>query len=183
MKKQIFFVIYFLVTINILAQEKIPFVNIDNIINEADKSSQSNDYKSSVKALNKINRNDSLYCSVLVLKSYYLLNSNEYEKTIKTADEGLNLGCYDSGVSLLINKGLAYLYLEKHDKALDIYDEALKQYPNNYLLWYNKGFVLEKKGKTKEAVEAYKKTITFNPIYAKPHLQLGNICYKQGLNS
>ena len=69
--------------------------------------------------------------------------------------------------------------LKRDPEALENYNKGIQLYPKNYLLWSNKGAVLERQGKLNEAVNAYKTAITLNPTYTKPHLQIGNIYYKQ----
>lgn len=183
MKKLSIFAIALFTSFSILAQEKAPYIDYDEIIEEASKAIDENDYEKTIEALNKINKNDSTYCSILITKSYYLIELEQFKEAINTTDEGLNLDCYDSHLSLYINKGLAHIRLEEYEKALEVYNEAIKHYPKYYLLWYNKGIALENLGKIEKAVEAYQNTITLNPTYARPHLQLGNICYKQELFS
>lgn len=183
MKKHLTVALYLFVSLHILAQDKISFIDYDQISVEALEAIQANDYEKTIQILDKISKNDSTYCSVLISKSYYLINSKKYEESIKVADEGLSLNCYDSNLSFYINKGLATSYLEKYEDAIKVYDEGLEIYPNYYILWYNKGTVLEELNRIDEAVEAYQKAITLNPTYAKPHLQLGNLCYEQALFS
>ncbi len=183
MKKTLLLTLFLTISLFTISQERIPFIDYDNISEEASKASELNDNEKVLEILNKINKNDSIYCNVLISKSYYLLNSEKYEEAIKVTDEGLNLNCYDSNLSFYINKGLAYIYLEKYDDALKIYNKGLEIYPKYYLLWHNKGVVLERLNKADEAITAYQNAITLNPIYAKSHLQLGNLCYKQELIS
>jgi len=181
MKNRSILILCFLISFKSLAQDKIPFIDYDEIISEASEAKQENDNEKVIEILNKVNKNDSTYCSILITKSYYLINSEKYEEAINVADEGLSLNCYDSNLSFYINKGLAHAYLQKYEEAIKIYNEGLKIYPNYYLLWHNKAAALEELDKIEEATNAYQKAITFNPTYARPHLQLGNLCYKQEL--
>ena len=180
MKKTLTLTLLLLFCFTALSQEKIPFIDYNDIYTEA---SETDDYDEAIKILSKINKNDSTYCSVLVSKSYYLLNSDKYNDAIKIADEGLGLNCYNSNVSFYINKGLAYAYQEKYNEALKVYNKGLETYSKYYLLWHNKAVALEKLNKIDEAIEAYQNAILYNPTYARPHLQLGNLCYKQELIS
>src|SRR5690606_34675526 len=107
----------------------------------------------------------------------------KYEEAIQLTNEGISLECPDSNLSFYINKGLSYVYLGKYEDGLEVYNEGLKLYSKNSQLWYLKGNALEKLDRINEAVLAYQNSITLNPTYAKPHLQLGNLCYKQGLIS
>ena len=163
------------------SQEKFEFVDIDEIGNQAGIASDKGDYQKTLELLNKVSKNDSSYCSILISKSYYLLNTEQYDKAIETANEGLNLGCYDNRLSLYINKGVGYVNKDNYEEGLKTYNEALKTYPYYYKLWYNKGIALEKLERPEEAAEAYKKAIIYDPSEKSAHLKLGNLCYKQGL--
>lgn len=183
MKKHLSFILYFIITVPSIAQEKIPFIDFDELVKKIAETSQSDNHEKTIEILESINKNDSIYPATLVYKSYYLLNNKKYQKAIEATNEGLKLKNYDNEASFFINKSLAYVYLEEYEKALEVIDKALKVYPNSHILWHNKGVALEKAKMIKDAAEAYKKAITLNPIFAKSHLQLGNICYKQNLMS
>ncbi len=161
------------------AQDKIPFIDIDEIQELVAESSEKEDYVKTLEYLNKINKNDSSYCSILTSKSYYLLNSEKYQEVISVTNEGLDMGCHNTKRSFYINKGLAYNYLEDYEKALETFNKGLEIFPKNYLLWYNKGIVLENLKRIEDAVKAYQMSIVLRPTYINPHLQLGNICYEQ----
>jgi antitoxin component YwqK of YwqJK toxin-antitoxin module/Tfp pilus assembly protein PilF len=183
MKKHLVVALSLFASLNILAQDKIPFIDYDMVSEEASEAIEANDFEKTIQILDKINKNDSTYCSVLISKSYYLINQEKYEESIEVANEGLSLNNYDSNLSFYINKGLATSYLERYEEAVEVYDEGLEIYPIYYLLWYNKGVALEELNRIDEAVIAYQKAITFNPTYARSHLQLGSLCYKQELFS
>ncbi|MEO1033725.1 MAG: tetratricopeptide repeat protein, partial [Bacteroidota bacterium] len=162
------------------SQDKLPFIDRDEIFNLVAQSGQEGNPEKALEYLNKINKNDSTYCSNLASKAYYLLALKDYDKAISTADQGLeNKWCTEEYSTYYINKAVAHIGLKQYDKAIEVIDTGLKDYPNQHLLWFNKGVALESLGQINKAVEAYKQTIILNPFYAKPHLQLGNICYKQ----
>ncbi|MBC3756827.1 tetratricopeptide repeat protein [Hyunsoonleella sp. SJ7] len=168
-----------LFSVKAIAQDKIPFIDLDDIYEQLSSGDQDEDYKKNVELLNTISKNDSSYCDVLVSKSYYLLNSNQYDKAIATIDEGLGLDCDGVNLSFYINKGLTLTLMEEYTKAVEVYNTALKRYPKNAELWFNKGLAYEKAGQLERAIEDYKASIRLKPTYGRPHLQLGNICYKQ----
>lgn len=168
-----------LCTAKFSAQEKIPFINLNEIYAQLSDKASIEDYAENLELLNKINKNDSSYCRVLVSKSYYLLNSEKYDEALSIVNEGLDRGCNNLDLSFFINKGLTYTLMEAYDKAIEVYNNALKIYPKNPELWCNKGIAYENASNLEEAVKAYKMAITLKPTYARPHLQLGNICYKQ----
>ncbi|OIQ30082.1 MAG: hypothetical protein BM564_04770 [Bacteroidetes bacterium MedPE-SWsnd-G2] len=164
-----------------LAQDQIPFIDYDEIQENVINYSENDEYDSIIKELNKVNPNDSIYCSSLVTKSYYLLNDKQYDKAISAINEGLTLDCPENTLSFFINKSLCYNLKEDYETSITIIDEAIAIYPQNSKLWYNKALALESLNKLPEAVDAYQKSITLNPTFKSPHLKLGNLCYKQEL--
>ena len=158
------------------SQEKIPFVDYEQIIKKFSKE-ESNEKKLAL--INQISKNDSAYYSLLRTKSYYLIELEKYEEALKTVNEGINNKNLYPKVDLYINKGIALSSLKRNEEALENYNVSIKLYPKNYSLWFNKGYVLETQGKLNKAVNAYKTAITLNPSSTKTHLRIGNIYYKQ----
>ncbi|WP_460220525.1 hypothetical protein [Psychroserpens sp. MEBiC05023] len=161
------------------SQGKLEFIDRDEIISLASNNGQNGNNAKALEYLNKINKNDSSYCSILTSKSYYLLELKKYNEVIEVINEGLDRDCISEQHSYYINLSVAYMRMKEYTKAVDVIDSALIQYPNNYILWYNKGISLENLGKLDEAILAYQKTIILNPYYVYPHLKLGNVCFKQ----
>ena len=158
------------------SQEKIPFIDYNDVIKKIS-IEKGNDKILTI--INTLNKNDSAYFSLLVSKSYYLLQLKKFEEALDVINEGLRMNNEHPKADFYANKGAALFSLRRYDDALENYDEGLKIYPKNYLLWFNKGFALEKIGQLNKAVNAYKTAITLNPSYTKTHLQIGNIYYKQ----
>ncbi|TXD53395.1 MULTISPECIES: tetratricopeptide repeat protein [unclassified Polaribacter] len=161
------------------AQEKIPFIDYAEIKEQIIKSSSDEEYEKTLLLIDKINKNDSIFYTLLTSKAYYLLQLEKYEEAIKVAEKGIKDVHEDSKVFFYVNKGVAFTNLERYDEAIDTYSQGIKMYPKNYLLHFNKAVVLETQGKLNEAVFFYKESIILNPLNRKPHLQIGNIYYKQ----
>ncbi len=178
MKKKLVIPFLFLYAIN-FAQEKLPYIDFDEITKQVSVSSESGDFEKTLEILNTINKNDSTHCSILVTKSYYLTTLKKYDEAIAITDIGLKKNCGDLHRSLYVNKGVVLINQKRYEEAREVIEEGIKKYPKNSLLWYNKAVALEYSGKIPEAVSAYQTTIELNPFYRKSYLQLGNICYKQ----
>jgi len=168
-----------LISIVSVSQEKLPRIDFDLIEKEIADRAKENDFVKVLESINRINKNDSAYYPLLTSKSYYLLQQKKYEEAIKAADEGISSEDKHSKVFFYTNKGVALTNLKNYKKAIETYNEGLKYYPRNYLLWFNKGVVFEAMGEVNKAVQAYTESIILNPMNRKPHLQLGNIFYKQ----
>lgn len=161
------------------SQEKVPLIQYSDIAKLVKESSQSGDFDKTLSQLDKVHKNDSAICSVLVTKSYYFLVKKEYDRALSVIDSGLTKKCSESRGDLLINKAVALIGNEDYEESIQLQEAALKEYPKSHLLWYNYAFALEKSNRLEEAAKAYQQTILINPLYKKSYLQLGNICYKQ----
>lgn len=161
------------------AQEKLEFIDVDELISKSAETAKKKDFAATLAYLDKIPKNDSLYCSVLSNKSYYLLQQEAYKKVIQLADAGIALKCTASEDVFYINKAVALLRSDEYEAALTTIEEGLIIFPYNTSLWYNKAIALEKMDRIEEAVAAYQHTIKIDPLSQDAHLQLGNLCYKQ----
>ncbi|WP_439132726.1 tetratricopeptide repeat protein [Polaribacter sp.] len=178
MKKILVIVIFFVCSI-VNAQQKIPFIDYNEIQPQIEQAVEQKAYAEALSLANKINKNDSIYFSVLSSKSYYLLQLKKFDEAIQVADEGIQEDHTQSKVFFYINKAVALTNLKKYNEALKTYNEAIQIYPKNYILWFNKGEVLEQQNKLNKALVAYKEAILLNPLFGKPHLKIGNIFYNQ----
>lgn len=171
----------FFLFISILSysQDKIPFIDIDEISTSVANEAENGEYEKALELLDQINKNDSAYTSVLVTKSFYQLALKQYDKALETINIGLATDCGDLKASFYQNKAVSLLNQEKYIEAIKVLDEGLQFFPKNHLLTYNRAVALEKLERLEEAVKAYEATIVLNPFYKKAYLQLGNICYKQ----
>ncbi len=180
MKKFLYFYLLLLLPLLSLSQEKIPLIDPVKIIEEIQEEEAKGDDAKALALIEKINPNDSTYCSLLTSKAYYLINLEKYDEVIKVLDDGEAYDCGDSKAYFYINKGVAYAAKEDYEKAIEVYEDGLKHFPKFYKLWNNKGTALEKLDRLEDAAKAYQKTITLNPFFRDAHLKLGNICYQQG---
>ena len=184
MKKIIYLVFVILLTpIVCWSQDKINFVDVDKINENLVNLSENEDYESLISEINKIHENDSVYCSTLVTKSYYLLKLDKNDQAIQVTNKILAKGCPGEMFSSYLNKSLAYYNKDDYKKTIETVNEALTYYPKNYKLMYNKALAYEELGEVEEAVSIYKNIIRINPFYDVAHFRLANIAYTQNLMS
>ncbi|MGJ8665477.1 MAG: hypothetical protein ACSHW7_03860 [Patiriisocius sp.] len=179
--KHINFLLLVFTTSILLAQEKIEFVEFDEIVEIVNKEEEAGNYAKAVELLDKIKKNDTAYCTALSVKSYYLLLDEKHDETLATANLGLSSKCYEIDNVFYINKAATYINTKNFEEGLKVAEEGLKRFPLNKQLNYNKAFCLEELGRIGEASDAYKKTILVDPLDGAAHLKLGNLCFKQEL--
>lgn len=180
--KHLYLVLSACYCITFYGQEKLLFIDHETIFASVAESAEKEDYDEALEQLQRINKDDSTYCSVLTSKSYYYILQKKYNEALAITNEGLALDCGSSSrLYLLMNKGVSYSSNENYKEALKVYETALELYPRNPKLWFNKGIALEKLENVPGAIEAFQKAIVYDPLYRNAHLQLGNICYRQQL--
>jgi antitoxin component YwqK of YwqJK toxin-antitoxin module len=81
---------------------------------------------------------------------------------------------------IYINLGTALDELGKKEESIKAYDEGIKIFPMDHLLYYNKAITFQRWEKYQEAVENYQKTLWLNPNHRNSHLRLGYLCADEG---
>ena len=137
------------------------------------------DYAETIKILERVSKNDSLYFNSLISKSYYLLQLEKYEEAIKFIDEVLKSQKEENLKSFYTNKAYAFNSLGQPAKAIETYKQGLKKYPADADMMVNLAIVLEESGHLEEASKVYKKAVFINPLEKKAHIRLGQFAYKQ----
>jgi len=61
------------------------------------------------------------------------------------------------------NRGVALEKMGKSEQAIECFDKALEQNPNDSWAWFNKGVSLHRLGSLGEALYCYDKAMTYNP--------------------
>ena len=163
----------------IFAQDKITFVDVEKIIAQADKHEAEDEFEKAIREISKIPKNDSAYIPSLISKTYYLVNTEQYDEAIELTEIGINSDNIKSKYYFYLNNAAAYLEKEDFETALIKYDEALKIYPKSYKLHYSKGTTLKKLGRYDEAAKMYQEAIKLNPFNESAHLKLGLLCYQE----
>ncbi|MBA3045296.1 MAG: tetratricopeptide repeat protein [Candidatus Thermoplasmatota archaeon] len=92
------------------------------------------------------------------------------------------------------NRGVALEKMGKSEQAIECFDKALEQNPNDSWAWFNKGVSLHRLGLLGEALYCYDKAMTYNPndpdLLSNKGIALRTLgrtdealeCYKKALN-
>ena len=181
--KNLVLIIGLLCSLTGFAQEKINYIDIDELKNDFRTFAENEEYEKIVQEIDRVNKNDSNYIPLLVTKSFYLLQLKKYDDAIKVTNEGLQYPDNDSRLSFYINQSLAFISREDYPNALKTLDDGLSEFPLNYQLYYIKGQVFFFLKKYTDAFEMFKQSAIINPFNPDVHLRLGNLCYQQQLTA
>ncbi len=154
----------------------------DSIIRNAMQLSSDKKYEESIKEFDKISELSPDYLRAQLGKSSAYYSKGEYKESAKVL-ESLSIGSskdlsfrHDYYTAL----GNSYDSDNQEEKAIETYDKALKEFPNAFSLYYNKGVALVKQNKSKEALECFEKAVELNPYHARSHSFIGMIALDNG---
>lgn len=181
--KKIALIFSFIVTTIAFSQEKIEYSDIDSLRSEIRIQAEKKEFTKIVDLINNVSKNDSVYSSLLVTKSYYLMQQKQFQDAINITNEGLNTSDYNNRQAFFLNKAISYWNLNDYQNALKTIDSALIEFPKNAQFYYNKGLIYYDIKDYPNALEMYKMAAILNPFDANIQIKLGNLCYKQHLIS
>ena len=166
-------------TLQLYSQQKFDLINSGEIIKEGLDLHKKGKYKEAIKKYEKVHENDTNYHTALFEKGASLHADSNFAKVLEIADKGLNLNT-DLESQFLILKANALDELGKPEEAIAIYNDALKVYSKNYILYFNRAITLERLERYEEAVESYKQAILLNPYHTNSHIKLGLLAASYG---
>ncbi|TBW26794.1 toxin-antitoxin system YwqK family antitoxin [Gramella sp. KN1008] len=161
------------------AQENIEFESYSSIQEKASAAAEVGDFEKTIEFLEKVNKNDSMYITSLVSRSYYLSQLKRFDEALSVIETGLNTDKGKFTKAFYTNKAFALSNTNRKEKALKVYDEGLKIFPVDASLMVNKAILLEELERHDEALQLYKRAIFLNPLEKKTHIRLGQMCYRQ----
>lgn len=115
---------------------------------------------------------------ILVVKGDYVNAIALFDKAL--ASNTTMIKKSDALLYLYRDKAYAQIQLEKYSDAVATVDSGLAIYPNDAMLWNNKGKALEKLGKSQDALMAYDKAVSFDQNYTLAHVNRGIILSQMG---
>jgi tetratricopeptide (TPR) repeat protein len=65
----------------------------------------------------------------------------------------------------------------KTEKAVEVYDEGIKIFPDYFQLYYNKGISQIKLNKAEDALLSFERSATLNPKHASSHNAIGRLLF------
>jgi len=77
-------------------------------------------------------------------------------------------------------KALALIHLAQFDDAIQTIEEGLVIYPEDPILWNEKGYALYNLGKNQDAVNAYDNAISFDQNFTSALINKGQVLFQMG---
>lgn len=178
---RIFFliVLFFFGASNLAKAQNIELINSGELLKKGVDLHEEGKNQDAIDLYKKISRNDTNYAWALVELALTYNVKGEYMNAIEVCKKGLDLKSqYD--YNFLSTYGSALDNLNRFDEAIEIFNKAIKMFPYNFELFFNRAITYYKADKFKEAVKDFQRSIEINYYYSSPHLHLGMICAKHG---
>ena len=110
----------------------------------------------------------------LAEKALSLLSLQKIDESIEICLAAIEKHPGENGLRIVyVTCGNAYDGLKKTDKAIEMYDEGIEQFPDFFLLYFNKGITLSSVEKYDEAIICFQKSVSLNPQHSSSHNALG----------
>jgi tetratricopeptide (TPR) repeat protein len=127
----------------------------------------------SIKLLEEAEKLDSEKFNYPYEKAYAYYLKQDYNKAIKISE---TVKKHKNVMPELFQlMGNSYDILEKPEKALEVYDEGLKKFPNAGMLYLEKGNVYWNKKNYEKALPFYEKGIEVNPMFPSNYFRAAKI--------
>lgn len=137
------------------------------------------DYEGALKVYNEILKTNSNHFTTLYEKSTTLYAMQRFDDCIELCQEILKKHSDNPECRLVyVNYGSALDGLNKPEKAVKVYSEGIKKFPQAYILYFNRGITQYVQKEYEKAVEDFKKSAALNPVHASSHQFLAYSIYK-----
>lgn len=107
-----------------------------------------------------------------------LQNSKQNEEALKAISKCKSQ--FGETQNLVISELNIYLKLERYDEAIVSLNKAIKASPENEILYYSLGSLVQKKGENKKAESLYLKALSINKEYFDANYNLGVYYFNLG---
>jgi len=115
---------------------------------------------------------------LLNLRALEYENDGEYEKALTDLRRAHFLSPKD--FAILNACGLCLARMERHEEALQCYEQALALKADFGQAWFNRGYVLERLGETAKAADSYAKAVALMPEHAMAWAARAGLAAKRG---
>jgi tetratricopeptide (TPR) repeat protein len=150
----------------------------DNLVQEGVVFQDKGDVDSAFSRYNQALKMDRDNLAALAEMAYSYLSIDKYDESISYAKRAIKVHPHDPVLkTVYVSYGNALDGEGKPEKAVDVYDEGIKIYPDYFQLYYNKGISQIKLNKSGDALLSFERSVTLNPNHASSHNAIGRLLY------
>ncbi len=167
MKKAILILMTLLVGNLTFGQNK---AEAEKLVNEGVAYHDKEDYDGAISRYDKALALDKDNLTALSEKALTLNSLQKCEESILLCQRAIETHPRENGLKMVyVVYGNNLDDLKKTDKSVEIYDQGIKQFPDYYQLYFNKGITLASVKKYDEAMLCFQKSVSLNPKHAGSH--------------
>jgi len=134
------------------------------------------DYEGAIVRYNSALELDKDNLLAMAEKSMSLLSWEKYDEAVECCKQTIAAHPGDKDLkTVYVTFGNAYDALNKTDKSVEVYNEGIKQFPDFYQLYFNKGITLSSVKKYDDALLCLQKSMLCNPKHAGSQSALARI--------
>ncbi|MDZ4756835.1 MAG: tetratricopeptide repeat protein [Bacteroidota bacterium] len=173
MKKTLLLLLISCATTMLLAQDK---NTAEKYVNEGIILHDKGDYEAAIAKYDQALEFDKNNLVALSEKALTCFSLQKYDESIRCCKKVIELYPENKNiVSVYVTYGNVLDATEKTDISIEIYNEGIKLFPDNYQLYFNKGVTLSGMKEYDEAIKAFQKAISINPKHASSHNAIARI--------
>jgi len=174
-KTILIFILLSLISTFVFAQQK---EEADNLVQEGIVFQDKGDVDSAFSRYNQALKIDRDNLAALAEMAYSYLSIDKFEESISYSKRALRTHPHDPVLkTVYVGYGNALDGEGKSEKAIDIYNEGIKLFPDYFQLYYNKGISQNKLNKPDEALLSFQRSATLNPNHASSHNAIGHLLF------
>lgn len=173
MKKIIFIQALFLICSISFGQNK---SDAEKLVDEGVAYHDKGDFNGAISKYDRALELDKNNLLALTEKAYSLLSLQKYEESIEYCKKAIKTHTGEKGLrTVYVTYGNAMDAQNKTDESIEIYDKGIKQFPDYYQLYFNKGITLTSVKKYNEAILCFQKSVSINPKHGSSHNAIARI--------
>lgn len=167
MKKVILLLVFYSIGNVSFAQNK---EEAEKLVDEGITYHDKGDYDSALAKYDKaleIDRNNLYALSEKAITFVYL---QKFEEAIEFCEKALHTHRGDEGLrTVYVTYGNSLDALKKSSKAIKIYEDGIKQFPDYYQLYFNKEITFVNIKKEEDAITSFQQALLINPLHGSSH--------------
>jgi tetratricopeptide (TPR) repeat protein len=156
------------------------FIEAEKLVNEGVVDHDKGDYNAAIAKYDNALALDKDNLLALSEKAYSLTALQKYEEAIAVCQQAIAAHPGDDKLRMVyVTQGNSLDALKRPDESLKVYDDGIQQFPDFYLLYFNKGITLSNNN-TDDALACFEKAVLLNPNHASSHNAIARLLMGDG---
>jgi tetratricopeptide (TPR) repeat protein len=150
--------------------------DVNALIEEGIQLHDKGEYEAAIAKYDQVLKNNPSNTRALYEKSYTLMLMKKYEECEVICIQLLKTNDYRKEV--IVQYGSLLDMTNRQKESLEVYNKGIKEFPDFFLLYYNKGITLSGLSRDEEAMESFQHALKYKPLHASSHNAIGRMIKK-----